>query len=130
LLQTEKFLQRLFSNFASGWPGRGMLALRVLTAAALVHSVGTHSGTASGVALALEYIAASLGLFVLVGLWTPIVGILIAAIELWLAIFAATDPWMAIALATLGGSLAMIGPGAWSIDARLFGRKHIATPHN
>jgi putative oxidoreductase len=27
-------------------------------------------------------------------------------------------------LATLGATLAMIGPGAWSIDAHLFGRKH------
>ena len=30
-----------------------------------------------------------------------------------------------IALAVLGAVLAMVGPGAWSIDARLFGRKHI-----
>jgi len=28
-------------------------------------------------------------------------------------------------LATLGATLAMVGPGAWSIDARLFGRKLI-----
>jgi putative oxidoreductase len=27
-------------------------------------------------------------------------------------------------VATLGATLAMIGPGAWSIDAQLFGRKH------
>jgi putative oxidoreductase len=32
---------------------------------------------------------------------------------------------MSIVLALLGSTLAMIGPGAWSIDARLFGRKHI-----
>jgi len=28
-------------------------------------------------------------------------------------------------LAALGAALAMVGPGAWSIDARLFGRKRI-----
>ena len=33
--------------------------------------------------------------------------------------------WMPLALAVLGASLAMIGPGAWSLDARLFGRKQI-----
>ena len=32
-----------------------------------------------------------------------------------------------LTLAILGATLAMIGPGAWSIDARLFGRKHIET---
>jgi hypothetical protein len=35
------------------------------------------------------------------------------------------DPWTAVIPAVLGVALAMIGPGAWSIDARLFGRKHI-----
>jgi putative oxidoreductase len=34
---------------------------------------------------------------------------------------------MPIVLVVLGLSLAMIGPGAWSIDARLFGRKQITT---
>jgi hypothetical protein len=29
--------------------------------------------------------------------------------------------------ATIGAALAMIGPGAWSLDARLFGRKRIET---
>jgi len=37
------------------------------------------------------------------------------------------DPWIPIMLAILGATAAMIGPGAWSIDARLFGRKHIET---
>jgi putative oxidoreductase len=105
-----------------------MLTLRVLTAAALIHSVVAHSRAASGFASVPEYVAAGLGLFVLVGLWTPIVGTLVAVVELSLAVSGQNDPWMAIALATLGGSLAMIGPGARSIDARLFGRKHIATP--
>jgi len=35
------------------------------------------------------------------------------------------DPWIGIVLAALGTTLAMIGPGAWSIDARLFGRKEV-----
>jgi putative oxidoreductase len=28
----------------------------------------------------------------------------------------------------LGAALAMLGPGAWSVDARLFGRKRIRIP--
>jgi hypothetical protein len=35
--------------------------------------------------------------------------------------------WRMPGLSFLGGTAAMIGPGAWSIDARLFGRKHIET---
>jgi hypothetical protein len=36
--------------------------------------------------------------------------------------------WIYILLGTLGAALAMLGPGAWSIDARLFGRKYIDIP--
>ena len=104
-----------------------MLALRVLTAAVLIQSVVTHDRAVSGFASILEDVAASLGLLILVGLWTPIAGGLIFIVELSLAMFGHADPWRAIALATLGASMAMIGPGAWSIDSRLFGRKQIAT---
>jgi hypothetical protein len=31
-------------------------------------------------------------------------------------------------LAAVGAALAMVGPGVWSIDARLFGRKRIDIP--
>jgi len=33
--------------------------------------------------------------------------------------------WLYILLGTLGAALAMVGPGAWSVDARLFGWKRI-----
>jgi len=52
---------------------------------------------------------------------------LIAVVELWVAHFS-TGIAIPIILATLGATLAMIGPGAWSIDARLFGRKHFEIP--
>ena len=74
-----------------------------------------------------QLIAACAGILLLVGLWTPVVGSLIAAVELWIAIANGSDPWIPIVLAILGATIAMIGPGAWSIDARLFGRKHITT---
>ena len=74
-----------------------------------------------------QIIAVCTGILLLIGLWTPVVGTLIALIELWIAMTHSVDPWMPIVLATLGGTAAMIGPGAWSMDARLFGRKHIET---
>jgi len=62
-------------------------------------------------------------LLLLVGLWTPVVGAVIACCELWIVISGGGEFWLPLVLAALGASLAMIGPGAWSIDALLFGRK-------
>jgi uncharacterized membrane protein YphA (DoxX/SURF4 family) len=70
-------------------------------------------------------IAVVAGIFLLVGLWTPVVGILVAIVEVWIVFVAAGDPSVPLMLATIGAALAMVGPGAWSVDARLFGRKHI-----
>ena len=52
-------------------------------------------------------------------------GALVAAVELWIAFTHPGDPWISIILGAFGAMLAMVGPGAWSIDARLFGRKRI-----
>jgi putative oxidoreductase len=58
------------------------------------------------------------------------VGTLVGLIEVWILFSSPTGPWIPLILATLGVSLAMIGPGAWSVDACLFGRKHIETPES
>jgi len=124
-----QFLQRLFSNFADGGPGRGLLLQRLFTSAALFHCGIAYLRTAPQVApVAPQIIGAGAGALLLVGLWTPLVGALIATVELWIAFSYPGNPWIPIGLAVLGASLAMVGPGAWSIDARLFGRKHIHTP--
>jgi putative oxidoreductase len=75
--------------------------------------------------IAPQIIAAGAGILLLVGLWTPVTGALVAIAEVWIAFSRPGDPWIPIMLAALGATLAMIGPGAWSIDARLYGRKHI-----
>jgi putative oxidoreductase len=72
-------------------------------------------------------IAAGAGVLLLLGLWTPVCGTLIALVEAWVA-YSSAGRAIPILLATLGATLAMIGPGAWSIDARLFGRKHFEMP--
>jgi len=76
-------------------------------------------------AMAPQAVGAVLAIFIMTGLWTPVAGTLIAAVELWIALVHPRDPSSAILLATLGATLAMIGPGAFSVDARLFGRKQI-----
>ena len=72
-----------------------------------------------------EMLGAASGLLILAGLWTPVAGTVAAAAELWLAFAYPKDVSMDLGLAILGLTLAMIGPGAWSVDARLFGRKQI-----
>ena len=72
--------------------------------------------------------AAGAAALLLLGLWTPVAGALMAIAELFLAFSHPVDPWMHILLGALGAALAMLGPGAWSVDARLFGRKRIHIP--
>jgi putative oxidoreductase len=78
--------------------------------------------------VAPQIIGVGAGTLLLVGLWTPLAGCLLAIAEVWIAFSYPGDPWIPIMVAALGVSLAMVGSGIWSIDARLFGRKHIHTP--
>src|SRR5262245_52383564 len=64
-------------------------------------------------------------LLLLVGFWTPFAALLVVVLEGLLLFARPQDPWPHILLATLVGALALLGPGAWSIDARRFGWKRI-----
>jgi putative oxidoreductase len=119
-------LQRLFSTFANGWPGVGLLLQRSLTAILLVRfGIIELTGTSYSPSMIPQIIGAFAGILLLVGLWTPVVGTLIAVVELWIVFTGVGDPLISIVLATLGGTAAMIGPGAWSIDAHRNLRKNI-----
>ena len=120
-------MRRLFSTFARGLPGIGLLLLRLVAGIGLILQgvIELRGGPPMGLAT-LDVIAASTGVLLLVGLWTPIAGVLVAMIELWTSFFSHPhDPWTFILLGTLGVALALLGPGAWSVDARLFGWKRI-----
>jgi putative oxidoreductase len=120
-------LQRLFSTFANGWPGFGLLIQRLFTGIALLHNGIVQMEAQRAGLMIPETTGAVLGLFVLAGLWTPLVGALLVPIEFWIVLAGGANIWMSLTLAVLSGTLAMIGPGAWSIDARLFGRKYIGS---
>jgi putative oxidoreductase len=117
-------LQRLFTTFADGWPGFGLLLQRLGTGIVLLYSGVVVLHQASAAAHRAPHLAAAgLGVLLLVGFWTPIAGVLLAVVEVWIALSGGGNACMPIMLAVLGATLAMIGPGAWSVDARLFGRK-------
>jgi uncharacterized membrane protein YphA (DoxX/SURF4 family) len=83
------------------------------------------TGLAPGAVL-LPALGIVAGILLLVGLWTPVAGSLIALLELWNWISTKpADPLPDILLASIGAALALLGPGAWSVDARLFGWKRI-----
>jgi hypothetical protein len=119
-------VQRLFSSFADGWPGGGLLLLRLLAGGTLVYCGVAAVSAAPHLDLAApQILGATAGVLLLVGLWTPVAGAVVAIAETWIALAGSGMPWMPLVLAVLGASLAMIGPGAWSFDARIFGRKQI-----
>ena len=60
-----------------------------------------------------------------VGLWTPFAAIAVTAIHLGILSMAQGLNGTSVANSAVGLALAMLGPGAWSLDARLFGRKRI-----
>src|SRR5260370_26193230 len=94
--------------------GRGMVVQGVMAVVA---------GPPLG-AVPFQVLSIALGILLLAGLWTPVAGTLVAAEALW-NVFTSGHPWRWIMLATLGAALALIGPGAWSIDARLFGWRRL-----
>ena len=62
------------------------------------------------------------------GLWTPLVGTLVGVTEVWQILTVPGDRWVPLLLATIACALAMLGPGLWSVDARLFGWKRVEAP--
>ncbi len=121
-------MQRLFSTFAAGWPGIGLLIQRFLIGAILLRGAFLRPSASSHLAMIVLQLIVSV--FLIIGLGTPYIGLLVAATQLWLIFSGSADLWTAIIICGLGLSLAMIGPGAWSMDARFFGRKHIEVVKN
>jgi hypothetical protein len=113
-------MQRLFSTFPNGWPGAGLLLLRL--SAGLYLAIGELSSLSpllESTALALRLARLSLGILLIVGLWTPVAGVTQAIMEIGMGGGERSNALHIIA-ASIGLSLSMLGPGAWSVDARLF----------
>ena len=103
----------------------GLALMRVVAAVYLIqHGVARLRCVPRIESAPMVAIEAGAAIWVLVGLWTPIAGTVVTALELW-NVFTMGDPWVHILAGTLSGALALLGPGAWSVDGHLFGRKRI-----
>ncbi|KPC54468.1 hypothetical protein [Amantichitinum ursilacus] len=106
--------------FPAGAPGVGLLLLRAATAIALPLYGCCANTPWAGVDIAVGVLAALLAL----GLFTPMTAGVVVLLQL------AGLRWclppllpMALLLTMNAAALALLGPGAWSLDARMFGRR-------
>lgn len=131
-------LQRLFTTFPGGAPGLGLFLLRVAVGGALVTQGSVYFGSsrASLDIWILAAVAIVCAIFLVVGLFTPIVSLLAAlgvgtiALSLFPSPIGSLFSENMITLSVILTSLAtvLLGPGAFSLDARFFGRRQIIIP--
>jgi putative oxidoreductase len=122
-------MQRLFSTFPNSWPGAGLFLLRVALAVpaaaeGLFGLLPMHSGWAIAAGLASVVTSA----LVLLGLGTPYAAAALGVAQLSLLFVGGFPFETQISRTAMAVSLGLLGPGAWSIDRRLFGRKRIELP--
>lgn len=120
-------MRRLFSTFARGWPGAGLLLMRIVAGGSLfINGVETfQSGQVTTSSAIVGLFAIADGALLVVGLWTPVAGFLLVAISVFTMLVQHDNLCPCLLLGAIGAALALVGPGALSIDARLFGWKRI-----
>ena len=120
-------LQRLYSNFANAGPGKGLFILRLAISSFLISDGRTAllERPQSGNGLH-STLAAGAGVFLCLGLWTPIAGAITAILELYLVLCRPENIWPMLLAAGIAAGLALLGPGSWSVDAHVYGRKRIS----
>ena len=96
----------------------------VLGSALIQQSIVKFHGPAFDTRL-VAFLMGATAMLLFLGLWTPIGCVVATAVELWSVFSESGDTRIYVLLAALCAALALLGPGAWSIDARLFGWKRI-----
>ena len=134
----RKLLQYLFSGFPAGSAGIALLVLRaVLGVAIIVQGVLCVPGpNGSFGAWCESALVAISGALLVVGLLTPVVAVVIGlvAIAIGVELLPSCRPILfdSSLSITLGAAMlvaiTVLGPGALSIDARMFGRREIIIP--
>jgi len=119
-------MQRCFTTFPDQWPGLGLLIIRLIQGAAIIQDAVHAFGHTDGM-LGLPASIAGLvcGLLLIGGLWTPVVAGATSIMEFVLAVASRDFVSAHLMSGILALAIVMLGPGAWSVDARLFGRRRI-----
>ena len=134
-------LQRLFSTFPGGWPGVGLLLLRALVGFMLIARGLAYLNDWSNpapVTLAAGALAVASGFCLLSGFLTPIAGVLVAIGSLGFAFSSFAEPafdlfhskLVIVNVIVISMAIALLGPGAFSLDALMFGRREISIPQS
>jgi uncharacterized membrane protein YphA (DoxX/SURF4 family) len=114
-------------NFPRGRSGVGLLIAR-LTVSSLLLEIAINN-LLLGYASVASYAIMILSLFVCFGLFTPIVCSIAALLTMALFLLVHNDPIVVnTATASLCVMLALVGAGAYSVDARLFGQRRVIWP--
>ena len=134
-------LQRAFSGFPTGYPGFALLLLRLVVGGAAgsqawMHITATHGALNSGVAVALLAFVTAVAL--VVGFMTPIASVLFSAGGLLLMVDSSVSGHLLLfesgmarlEFVAMSAALISLGPGALSVDARLYGRREIVVNGN
>jgi uncharacterized membrane protein YphA (DoxX/SURF4 family) len=134
-------LQRAFSGFPTGYPGLALLLLRLVAGGAAslqawLLITANHGAVNSSVVVAL--LAFVVGLALIVGFMTPIASVLLSAGGLLLMVDSSVpghlllfESGMArLEFIVMSAALISLGPGALSLDARLYGRREIEVNGN
>jgi putative oxidoreductase len=101
------------------------LILRLGAAFSLLGMAHMSGAVVQASTLVFLCVSAADAALLVVGLWTPFTGVAAAAIHLGALSVGRELNYVFVVNAAVGLALAMLGPGSWSLDARLFGRKRI-----
>lgn len=134
-------MRRLFSAFPTGLPGLGLIVLRITVAVgAIAQGIGAlaASNQPTWAEQTIDVFAIVAALTLLIGFMTPIASLALASGYLGAGVSSFLSPdvvrhsssFTALSLAAISGSLMLLGPGAISLDARLFGRREIVIPED
>ena len=118
-------VRRLFSSFPNGLQGWGLLLLRLTLIGGLFADAATRLHDPDFSLILLGVAEALTGALLLLGLETRIVAILVCVFQLGMLPANPGTIGLHLVLAAVGLCLALTGPGVWSIDAHLFGRRRV-----
>ncbi len=106
----------------------GLLLLRVLVAAMSFAQLTTWTELALPNALASLIIVMS-AVLLLIGFLTPVAAVVLIGLTSVSLAFEINSLTQSLEIIGLAVAIALIGPGAFSIDARMFGRREILIPN-